>query len=375
MSRDKDNNQRPADPFSDVAEEGNPIKILGRFVDDEIASLFSAFGSLRPHFQRSFEELEKDHQVAWQRFTKNYERATSPERTRIQPRTGEEEESHTARQLPLPMLFRSIFDDEEGNVQRSHRSATPEHCPYISSSRPSPAREEDTATSVQHPTTHFLAFSPYSPRNLESDPATAERGDRWRRAFEDLLHAEEEGEDHKIHRPTPAEASPTSWIAELQHRGSASRTMDLRDVQRDESRAEDAFNSRSDERDAEERHSDRTEHLTELDLYEHFLGGKRPARQQQQDRNHPTMASITSTLTTTERRCLPDGTTTTKTVLKKRFADGSETSEETIDTTHAPARPKRPILDDAVRPPKIRAAIEAESKKSNSWFPGFWSSS
>ncbi|KAA6413232.1 MAG: hypothetical protein FRX48_02976 [Lasallia pustulata] len=43
--------------------------------------------------------------------------------------------------------------------------------------------------------------------------------------------------------------------------------------------------------------------------------------------------SVISTLTTTEKRRLPDGTVHTKVVLKKRFADGNEESSETVITT------------------------------------------
>jgi hypothetical protein len=41
--------------------------------------------------------------------------------------------------------------------------------------------------------------------------------------------------------------------------------------------------------------------------------------------------SIVSTMTTTERRTLPDGTVETKRVLKKRFADGREESNESVE--------------------------------------------
>jgi hypothetical protein len=41
--------------------------------------------------------------------------------------------------------------------------------------------------------------------------------------------------------------------------------------------------------------------------------------------------SIVSTMTTTERRTLPDGTIETKRVLKKRFADGREESNESVE--------------------------------------------
>lgn len=50
----------------------------------------------------------------------------------------------------------------------------------------------------------------------------------------------------------------------------------------------------------------------------------------------PTNPSILSTLTTTEQRTLPDGTVTTKVVLKKRFSDGAEEVTERVHTQNAP---------------------------------------
>lgn len=92
---------------------------------------------------------------------------------------------------------------------------------------------------------------------------------------------------------------------------------------------------------------------TELDAYEQFLGkanGKeevmsrqrasQPATSQprQQERQitaqDVSKSKIISTLSTTEKTTLPDGTVTTKVVLKKRFADGSEQVTETVSTTH-----------------------------------------
>jgi hypothetical protein len=46
--------------------------------------------------------------------------------------------------------------------------------------------------------------------------------------------------------------------------------------------------------------------------------------------------SIVSTMTTTERRTLPDGTVETKRVLKKRFADGREESNESVERQTSP---------------------------------------
>jgi hypothetical protein len=51
--------------------------------------------------------------------------------------------------------------------------------------------------------------------------------------------------------------------------------------------------------------------------------------------------SIISTMTTTERRTLPDGTVETKRVLKKKFADGREESNEIVERQMSPSADPR----------------------------------
>ncbi|KAL8744260.1 MAG: hypothetical protein Q9190_003464 [Brigantiaea leucoxantha] len=100
--------------------------------------------------------------------------------------------------------------------------------------------------------------------------------------------------------------------------------------------------------------------FTESDMYEHFLRAQLPlppSSSSNSTEHNPTpptpptatsitpqpsystatsqdIPSIISTLTTTERNTLPDGSVTTKVVLKKRFSDGSEESSESIHTAH-----------------------------------------
>ena len=102
-----------------------------------------------------------------------------------------------------------------------------------------------------------------------------------------------------------------------------------------------------------DRESQEEEDMTELDVYERLLELNRtssttppqpsssPSTPQQlpssttqlTSQQHPAhQATVTSTLTTTERITLPDGSVTTKMMLKKRFADGREESSETVHT-------------------------------------------
>ena len=106
---------------------------------------------------------------------------------------------------------------------------------------------------------------------------------------------------------------------------------------------------------------------TELDAYEHFLGKASsasvpdevvtpPVQQQQQPRE----SAILSTLSTTERTTLPDGTVTTKVVLRKRFVDGREESTETVSTSHA-----QPVTQ---TDNEKTLTTEGEQGKSRGWF-------
>jgi len=89
---------------------------------------------------------------------------------------------------------------------------------------------------------------------------------------------------------------------------------------------------------------------TEQDLYEAFLGKASPETQRQETTKPPSSSRTTSTavnkpdvvaskilstLSTTERTTLSDGSVTTKVTLKKRFSDGREESTETLSTNHA----------------------------------------
>ncbi|KAL1970809.1 hypothetical protein VTN77DRAFT_2643 [Rasamsonia byssochlamydoides] len=51
--------------------------------------------------------------------------------------------------------------------------------------------------------------------------------------------------------------------------------------------------------------------------------------------------SVVSTLTTRERRTLPDGSVQTKIVKTKRFSDGREESNESVEVVNPPAQPTR----------------------------------
>ncbi|EME43307.1 hypothetical protein DOTSEDRAFT_103152, partial [Dothistroma septosporum NZE10] len=65
---------------------------------------------------------------------------------------------------------------------------------------------------------------------------------------------------------------------------------------------------------------------------------------------------VLSALTTSQTTRLPDGTVTTKVILKRRFADGREETEESMHTS------KEPSVEQQKQQP------EAEQPKQKGWF-------
>ena len=230
----------------------------------------------------------------------------------------------------------------------------------------------------------YVVTNPYSPLHLEKQQPLKEYGTKWRNAFEDLL-AVQSGREMVDNSNRNAQRDGADWVASMVDQwlfSSMKRVMDrksrINSLARNEF-AKDLGNAKEPDfnHDSPARlwdliqHAERTRrqsnytlnpadevdtrHLendaednefTELDLYERFLGsqGQFPpaitpeSSPQPQSISTPRLAdgegqpSIISTLTTTERRTLPDGTVHTKVVLKKRFADGREESTETVHT-------------------------------------------
>jgi hypothetical protein len=123
------------------------------------------------------------------------------------------------------------------------------------------------------------------------------------------------------------------------------------------------------------------EHETEMDAYERLEAASAPAPAPSPTQIFPSSTaqneakpSILSTLTTTERTVAPDGSVTTKVVLKKRFADGREESSETVHTQRGQedAHTREPWR--ALPTPAQASPVEDngdQGKKKSGWF---WSS-
>jgi len=183
----------------------------------------------------------------------------------------------------------------------------------------------------------YVLWSPYSPLRLEHDFSLQDRPVAWRRAFEDLTGVQIKGD--LPDREKSEKGSFGEW------RDRVGKSLQIYESNPGNRETMDATNPDNETGPDE---------ITELDLYERFLGTQYPQATPSPPASTPTSNSnpttsqtpaasipaddpnpaIISTLTTTERNTFPDGSVHTKVMLKKRFADGREESTETLHTSH-----------------------------------------
>ena len=156
-----------------------------------------------------------------------------------------------------------------------------------------------------------------------------------------------------------------------------------RDANEDDEDDEDEFGEDDDD--------DNQEDFTELDLYGRFLGfgNHGPAsdsitsvmdksllphcapigQDSVSTEDYGNKPSILSTLTTTERTTLQDGTVHTKVVLKKKFSDGREESTETVHTQNTVAQTQAEKVAKKVDKDEHKNESQEErNEKSRGWF-------
>lgn len=272
----------------------------------------------------------------------------------------------------------------------------------------------------------YLIFSPYSPARLEQSPALRECGIPWREAFEDLL-AVQSGQDMSTEASNRPGTSTSDWLRDMictamrengrdteeTHQASRSTSETVRRQPGFLDRFADSrrfAHSRQPENDAQEdedddcefeedENDDDEEEITELDLYNCFLGFGNTASEPDsissnlgqsasrslahlqlahlQHDSTPTETesykpSILSTLTTTERTTLQDGTVHTKVVLKKKFSDGREESTETVHTQNPVPQGSAQVQQMAKSRERDHGMSdrkqEGKEKKSRGWF-------
>ena len=277
-----------------------------------------------------------------------------------------------------------------------------------------------------HPVTYLL-YSPYSPIRLESSQPFRDYDVHWRNAFEDLLAAQS-GQDMKAEFTNRRGLSKREWFREMidlavtqreRERERGRNVENMRDAQssvaetvrrkpgfldrfanagvdarQSENNVDDDDDDDEDNEDSSENDDDdHDEEVTELDLYDRLLGDSRAASsvyptiaqsvsrsyaQLQHDSTPPepdnNKPSILSTLTTTERTTLQDGTVHTKVVLKKKFSDGREESTETMHTQNAIPQQVQGLSQQNMQngrdkePGRNSEGAEGKAKRSKGWF-------
>ncbi|KAJ4988608.1 hypothetical protein SVAN01_05899 [Stagonosporopsis vannaccii] len=228
--------------------------------------------------------------------------------------------------------------------------------------------------------------NPYSPLALEADERTKHMGSLWRNAFEDLMRTTQE-------HPLLSDAQ-NSHFDQMGLYALRDYEKQLLQLEQNQKRRllmvhhENARNDTSDEPNYEYAHDHEDQHddpptprpqqhefsktrlplsessqttETELDAYERLLT---PASSSSW--SSEIQSKILSTLTTTERTTAPDGTVTTKVVLKKRFADGTEQSSETVHTERGETMQQTEEPRKALQQPSDSAKQQRD--KGRGWF-------
>ncbi|MCJ1393941.1 hypothetical protein MMC18_007458 [Xylographa bjoerkii] len=380
--------------------EDNPFIIFRRYADEQVANLLQSFIGL-PSAIASQSVNQRwqpyDDEVQRRRMEKRDTTLEEKERRQIVDQIEEafketlrnDAATQTRSNLEDGFLPVKTFQEREPNV---HAEDEVLRCPYRPSEQPLSPMSNPFELFLPWPFNYML-FSPYSPLKLERQEHFREHGDRWRNAFEDLLSMEDQDETFDEPKQRSEKTRSPPWAP----RGSGfdSHLFQLPRGKMEHKRPSD---SSADELASQEPQNDASEEtMTELDYYECLLEQQRLEREKQSSAlvilPKPTLApevnpsdgtrpdkdsnrlGIISTLTTTERVSLPDGTVHTKVMLKKRFADGREESSETVHTTQGGPQPERQLpLSDVARDSNESSLTRSEKEKQKAEKKGwFWS--
>lgn len=428
MAPPNDDSTSPDTRRDDAA---NPFIAFRRFADEQMESLLHTFFG-QPPKSKDTERLGPDADLPWiaQAMTDEQRRRLRRMREEVSPSEAydiptnpfsisEEKEEFTRGSEDEPR--RCPFRPAHQQVPEQNRSGLPPELawkPFYDDGES--AYPQEAPFSCVGSWDEYLYFSKYSPVYLEEGDGLKQGAPKWRHAFEDLI-AVQEG------RPLPPPDAPRPpsfvdrWARAMKLRVpyGMGRLWNTIQAQEDmEARWRDIVDGSYEPNDdlAEDTGVDEDNNeafdnaygpfddvepcaITEQDLYDHLLKDptsfsgplmkalwREAFRKESYNESESsgtsatdivgevTKPGITSTLTTTERTTLPDGTVHTKMVLKKRFADGREESAETTHTTHGhqEQQPKQVLGSKAETPKALKhdgtEKPKEEKKKRTGWF-------
>ncbi|KAI4203550.1 MAG: hypothetical protein LQ350_001740 [Teloschistes chrysophthalmus] len=392
------------DQYSVKDERGNPFVTFSHLVDQQIACAFQTLSEIPSRYaerRRKFEEesreweaklppalrkgLDEDLKEEWRRERPQYANITQASRSdeetaecrriaqcvldaRAQHRAEDhdDDEEDDFQRVPLRCPYRPAIDNDDDEESERARDPRVRVLPaWLSWAYPHPLFPEDPSRDSQHSSSHNETKS--SPPNYTG---------KWVQACEDLgfrlcpapsgwsTKDTEEARENPINSSIKQGRIPTDPFPPFS----------LRDFFEGPA-------TRHPENDAAEEENA----TTELDLYRRFLGTQnRPAGSSSTSHtssthqtftststtvgDDPDKPSITSTMTTTQRCTLPDGSVYTKVVLKKGFSDGREECTETEHTTHGHGRVRKPdLVQPAMRKGGEEGALGHDGKVKRAW--------
>ena len=401
-------------------ELSNPFIAFRRFADEQMSNLMHGiFGLSSACGSASSSDNYK---------AQDYQAWLQEARSSQQNREREAEEAGRIMDV-YTRAFRDTVQEENRNQNQIRDQ--PLRCPYRPDDQEVPERHRNEAErsrlisgihqpSVLLPTSPtedwvcsaplaYLYYSPYSPFQLEHHQTLSSRGIDWREAFKDLLAMQTE-EKKSLDYGDGEFLSGHDWIRgmidlAMSKQESANKLFSPPEAAyinhhvlariRNGKPFGNGFSEQKSTRDEGDDFEDDSndEPITELDLYKHFLGAQEFSSDEEPSTN-PTpqpqsrssthllqdsapfhkddsKPSILSTLTTTERKTLQDGTVHTKVVLKKRFSDGREESTETMHTQNPVPEPHYQPPAKAVKDSdsnKGSSEIASTAKKNKGWF-------
>ena len=393
---------------SNHSDEENSLVALRRFADEQMASFldsFPLFGPFSTPNPQSSSSRWRPHDEEARRQAMDSWGGYPPPEGRWGPwptsRRGQGSDQRTSAEVNIPVRKyqepQRAVSSEEKSLRCPYRPDDSDDSDYNEPSTPPSAtrnlKDRDpwqfiamdfalpkfAASFHTWPAAAYLMLSPYSPLALENKEHFKEQGDKWRHAFEDLLDTQN-GKGLRNRPARPEQRSGADWLHYMLTQRAFEPT--------NGTRMAEAAATREPESDREE------ESVTELDLYERFLGKQFPSsapksvetpkisRLPMEDKpseiTEPSTSnkpSVVSTMTTTERTTLPDGRVYSRMVLKKRFADGREESSETVQTNDAseglPERLPQRGSDgglDAPRRQTERPPEKTEKMQKKGWF-------